>query len=73
VIDGGKSTQTVVTKPEVWASRLSCHLQRKQEALWIDHLRQAVQNTGNEKHMSIFNWAHLQIIAKQLLASEHTS
>lgn len=60
MIDGGKRTQAIVTKPEVRATSLGCHLQCKQEALWINPLRQTVQNTRNEKHMSIFNWAYLQ-------------
>jgi hypothetical protein len=59
VVDGCEGTQTIVTKPEVWASCLSRHMQRKQEALLVNPLRQMVQNTGNKKNMAIFNRAHL--------------
>jgi hypothetical protein len=62
VVDGCKGTQTIIAKPEVWACGFSSHVQCKQEALLVNPLRQAVQYTGNEKNMAIFNWAYLQSV-----------
>lgn len=62
VIDSGKGTQAIVTKPKVRACSLNCHVQCKQEAFMINSLRQTVKHTRNEKHVTVLDRAHLQPI-----------
>lgn len=59
MVDGGKGTQAVVAEPEVRACCFSRHVERKQEALRIDSLRQTVEHAGDQQNMAILNWTHL--------------
>ena len=45
MVNGCKSTQAIVTQSEVWIPSFSCHVKCKQEAITINPLRQAIQDT----------------------------
>ena len=70
VIDSGKGTQAVVTKPKVRACSLSCHVECKQEAFRIYSLGQTVKNTRNQKHVTVLDRAHLQHIKSTSVSIE---
>lgn len=69
MIDSGKSTQTIVTHSKIRISSFFSHMHSKQEAVMVNPLRQAIQDTGDEKDMSILKRAHL-IIKVQSLVSQ---
>lgn len=60
MINSGKCTQAIISEPEIRAPSFDSHMEGKQEILWVNSLRQAIEHTGNEQHMTILNWAHLQ-------------
>ena len=48
MVNGGKSTQAVITQTEIWISSFGCHVKCKQEALVINFLGQTLENPGNQ-------------------------
>jgi hypothetical protein len=59
VVDSGKCTQAVITQPEVWIFSFCSHVNSKQEAVTVNPLWQALENTRDQKHMPVFNWTNL--------------
>lgn len=59
MIDGGKGTQAVVTKTEVWIPSFCSHIECKREAFAVNPLRQAFEDARNQQHMPIFNGTDL--------------
>ena len=59
MVDGSKCAQAIITKSEVWTTCFCCHVKRKQEALAVNSLGQALKNARNQKHMPIFNRTNL--------------
>lgn len=55
VVDGSKSTKTIVTHTEIRTPRFRCHVKCKQEAFTVNPLWQALKNSRDQKDMPIFN------------------
>ena len=59
VVDGGKRAQAVVANAEVGIPGFLSHVESKEEALAVNPLRQALKDSRDQQHMSIFNGANL--------------
>lgn len=67
MVDGCKCTQAIVTQPEVGVSGFCSHVERKQEAILVNPLRQAFKNPRDQQDMSILNRTNLYIYTQQKL------
>lgn len=59
VVDGGERAQAVVSNAEVGIPGFLSHVESEQEALAVNPLRQALEDSRDQQHMSIFNGANL--------------